>query len=396
MCEMTMPHWDVSRVTDMSFLFQGMSQFNVDIGQWEMSQVTTAAGMFEGAAGFYRDISGWTFAENANTTGMFTGADTWLAVKSRTDGFDSTAGPPGAWVFNKCLENERVENGVCAPCSGGGTNAAGDDPALGVDTVCAFPDRAALKAAVDNCIAVDPAGVACCSHGADCGAAGTVEMPDWDVSLVTSMSELFYGKTQFNADISRWDTSSATTMYRMFNGATNAFNQDIGAWDTSRVTNMYEMFRNADAFNQDLSRWDVSSVTDMRYMFMDTNVFNTMPVGWDTTGTNSEYIFYGATAWKARFQGGNSNTVPSGWTRIDDACDASYPPDNANVGNCTDTLMSGTSCVPECDDGYVLKGVTSCTNRMLTQGATCEWQFTDRAELKATVNACLDAVRCAR
>ena len=44
----------------------------------------------------------------------------------------------------------------------------------------------ALKAAVDNCLAVDPTGVACCSHGADCGAAGTVEMPDWDVSLVTT------------------------------------------------------------------------------------------------------------------------------------------------------------------------------------------------------------------
>ena len=93
--------------------------------------------------------------------------------------------------FNPCLENERVENGLCAPCSGGGTRAAGDDPALGVDTGCTFPDRAALKAAVDNCLAVDPTGVACCSHGADCGAAGTVEMPDWDVSLVTSMSELF-------------------------------------------------------------------------------------------------------------------------------------------------------------------------------------------------------------
>ena len=44
---------------------------------------------------------------------------------------------------------------------------------------------------MDNCLAVDPTGVACCSHGADCGAAGTAEMADWDVSLVTSMSELF-------------------------------------------------------------------------------------------------------------------------------------------------------------------------------------------------------------
>jgi surface protein len=150
LCELTMPLWDVSQVTDMSFMFQNMTGFNVDISRWNVSQVTDARGMFEGAAGFYRDLSGWTFADNANTTGMFTGADTWLTVKSRTDGFDSKDGPPGAWVFNPCLENERVKNGLCAPCTGGGTNAAGDDPAPGVDTVCAFPDRAALKTAVDN------------------------------------------------------------------------------------------------------------------------------------------------------------------------------------------------------------------------------------------------------
>ena len=57
-----------------------------------------------------------------------------------------------------------------------------------------FADRTALKAAVDSCITLDPTGVACCNHGADCGAAGPVEMPDWDVSQVTSMSELFYDK----------------------------------------------------------------------------------------------------------------------------------------------------------------------------------------------------------
>ena len=35
LCELTMPHWDVSQVTDMSFLFEGKSQFNVDISRWE-------------------------------------------------------------------------------------------------------------------------------------------------------------------------------------------------------------------------------------------------------------------------------------------------------------------------------------------------------------------------
>ena len=38
-----------------------------------------------------------------------------------------------------------------------------------------FPDRVALKTAVDNCLAVDPTGLTCCRLGADCGVAGTSE-----------------------------------------------------------------------------------------------------------------------------------------------------------------------------------------------------------------------------
>ena len=84
-----------------------------------------------------------------------------------------------------CPENNRVENGLCAPCTNGGTRAAGDDPDAG-DTSCAFPDRTALKTAVDNCLAAVSSGVKCCSTGgANCGAAGLADMPDWDVSKVT-------------------------------------------------------------------------------------------------------------------------------------------------------------------------------------------------------------------
>ena len=43
-----------------------------------------------------------------------------------------------------------------------------------------FADRAALKAAVGNCLAFDATGVACCNSGANCGAAGTDEMDKWD------------------------------------------------------------------------------------------------------------------------------------------------------------------------------------------------------------------------
>ena len=216
----------------------------------------------------------------------------------------------------------------------------------------------------------------------------------WDTSSVTTMSQMFRGAGAFNKDIGAWDTSSVTTMQEMFHSA-YAFNQDIGTWDTSSVTTMYAMFYEAYAFNQHLSRWDVSSVTTMREMFYDANAFNTMPVGWDTSKVTDSYrIFYSADAWYARFDGRRRRHPPrGGWTRKDNACDASLPPLNGAVGNCTDTLVSGTSCVPECDPGYVLEGVTSCTDRVLTE-AVCTLDVTTRAELKAAVDACVGDRLC--
>lgn len=39
--------WDVSGVTDMSFLFASQGTFNEDIRQWDVQNVTNMAGMFK-------------------------------------------------------------------------------------------------------------------------------------------------------------------------------------------------------------------------------------------------------------------------------------------------------------------------------------------------------------
>ena len=70
-----------------------------------------------------------------------------------------------------------------------------------------FNSRDQLKAAVDNCLAVDATGVTCCAT-ADCGPAGSAEMKDWDVSSVTDMAYMFNQAWTFNADLSSWDVTS--------------------------------------------------------------------------------------------------------------------------------------------------------------------------------------------
>ena len=112
-----------------------------------------------------------------------------------------------------------MRSNVCTPSAAGEIRPAGDDES--------GPDSG------DNsCKASEDAG-----GGADCGAAGSSEMPDWDVSLVTSMEDILFGRTEFNQDLSRWNTGSVTDMSHMFEDA-SSFDQDLSCWDTISVTDM--------------------------------------------------------------------------------------------------------------------------------------------------------------
>ena len=51
--------WDVSSVTDMSWMFDGATAFNGNIGAWKVSNVTTMDSMFYDAATFNHDLSSW-------------------------------------------------------------------------------------------------------------------------------------------------------------------------------------------------------------------------------------------------------------------------------------------------------------------------------------------------
>ena len=244
--------------------------------QWEMSQPLDAglpdwecrrldAELFAALQLPTRTSRAGPWRPDADTTGMFTGADTWLFRVSRDDSLDTTDGPPDAWSFDLCLKHERVKLGLCVRCTGGGLNAAGDDPTLGVDTRCDdFADSTALKAAVDNCLAVDATGVACCRsrrglrRRGDCRDAGLGRVAGDEHERAVLQQRILQRGYIAMGYLERHEHGTRNVLTRR----RHAFNQDIGTWDTSSVTNM-QICSRGHAFNQHLSRWDVSSVTTM-------------------------------------------------------------------------------------------------------------------------------------
>ena len=68
--------WDVSRVTDMSNLFEDKSEFNEikfndDISNWDVSNVTDMSGMFFKAKLFNQPLNSWNVSNVTNMSNMF-------------------------------------------------------------------------------------------------------------------------------------------------------------------------------------------------------------------------------------------------------------------------------------------------------------------------------------
>jgi len=111
-----------------------------------------------------------------------------------------------------------------------------------------------------------------------------------DTSLVTDMSEIFWG-IEFNGNISKWDVSNVETMRNMFTDT--EFNGDISKWDVSNVKDMCCMFQGS-KFNGDISKWDVSNVTDMAIMFQESE-FNGNISQWNVSNVKDMWrMFYGS------------------------------------------------------------------------------------------------------
>ncbi len=63
--------WDVSKVTDMSFMFRYQQSFNQPLASWDTRSLTTTESMFEHASSFNQPLSTWKMGKVTSLYQMF-------------------------------------------------------------------------------------------------------------------------------------------------------------------------------------------------------------------------------------------------------------------------------------------------------------------------------------
>ncbi len=237
--------WDVSNVTDMSYMFAGASSFNQNIGSWNVSKVTDMSFMFYNASLFNQDIGNWDVSNVTNMEAMFAYAGAFNQNINNWDVSNVTNMMNMFWnatSFNQPLNNWDVSN--VTDMSSMFAMATSFNQDLNNWNVSNVIDMQYMFRSAEN------------FNG---------DISTWDVSNVYKMTAMFLEATSFNQDIGNWNVSNVQYMDEMFEDA-RAFNQDISGWNVSNVHSFYYTFYNAKSFNQDLSKWNISSVTDMENM----------------------------------------------------------------------------------------------------------------------------------
>ena len=110
----------------------------------------------------------------------------------------------------------------------------------------------------------------------------------------------------------------------------------------------------------------------------------------DTPGFGKAISIDGETAvvGLSTVQGGDYEGGAFVYSMLHRPCDASSPPANGAVGDCTSVLASGSTCQPACDNGYLVSGPSMCDDGYFLP-AVCN-MFPQLAKLTASDGAASD------
>jgi len=316
--------WDVSHVIDMSGMFSSASNFNRNIGDWNVSNVTTMNEMFYNTQYFNQDISRWDISNVIDISEMFKFS---LRFNQNINSWDTSNVIllneifRTALSFNQPIDNwdvSHVSNMFAVFCNARSFNQNVNswDTSNVTSMVSMFRGASSYNQPINNW---DTSNVK--NMGGMFASAASFNQPidNWNVKKVIYMNGMFSEARSFNQPIGNWDILNVRDIHSMFSQATS-FNQSIGGWDVSSVQNMNSMFYAADKFNQDIGDWDVSRVRDMSYMFRGSynysgdedgvSAFNQDIGNWNVSRvTEMQYMFSGASVFDQNLANWNVSNV---------------------------------------------------------------------------------------
>ena len=299
---------DLSRVMDMTNMFEGAILFNGDSGipNWDVSNVKNMSGVFKGAASFDRDLSAWKVNNVVQMSDMFNGAINFnnggnlggLNIWRVDNVTRMSAMFKDAQKFNCDISGWNVSKvGAMNQMFLGASIFNGDlsnwivSEVEYMNEMFRFAEKFNNKGNVNGLNSWDVRKVKIFffmfdeAYDFNCDISGwktysarstagmfrdaisfNQELKDWDVSLVVDMSLMFKGAKSFTSDLSEWKVNNVEHMHHLFQGATK-FESDLSDWVVNKVEDMEHMFQEAELFNSDLSGWNVSNVKTFASMF---------------------------------------------------------------------------------------------------------------------------------
>ena len=166
---------NLSKVTNMEYMFLGANKFNEDISRWDVSYVTNMLCLFEAASSFNQDIGAWNVSNVTNMVGIFFGASSFNQ--------DLTA-----WNVSKVTDMNS------AFFKAGAFN--GDVTKWNVGNVTNMNNMFSQATSFNQ------------------------DIGDWNVSNVQNMASMFFKATSFNQNLADWNVSNVINMDGMFTETT--------------------------------------------------------------------------------------------------------------------------------------------------------------------------------
>ena len=273
--ELLIGDWDVSEVTDMSYLFFSMQNFNQEL-RWDTRNVTRMDDTFNGCISFNQPLA-WETGNVRTMKGTFQGCrnfDQPLAwdtgnvtemwgIFMRCEAFnqplewDTTNVRDLAFAFEGCINfnqplawvtiNVRDLEGTFRGCKSFNQPLTLNEP-----FVWDVRNVENMASTFEECAIFDQ----------------PFDSIRWSTTKVTSMMAMFRNAARFNQPL-EFDTRNVRNMNYTFAGCTS-FNQPL-AWDTQNVETMVRTFAGCSNFNQVLN-WNMRSVTNDEHMYLGTLV----------------------------------------------------------------------------------------------------------------------------